>query len=166
MPFVAGPSLALAVAALVLGSATARADTPAPPSEPGLVSEQLAFATLASLGSSALGAWLTVTPAGAGGVVLLLASPVVPGLMVCALGRSSPHYTGGCLGPVLGAYLGALGVSIPAAFVGCALQDSLAKDDEYGCLAGVARRAADGTPPVALVLSRRPLRSTALPIPW
>jgi hypothetical protein len=58
------------------------------------------------------------TDSSAVALVGVLGTPAVGGLVVCGVGQTSKHYEGGCGPPILGAYLGALGLGLAMAYVG------------------------------------------------
>jgi hypothetical protein len=89
------------------------------PAEPGLVLGQAA----AGMGTAFGGLMLVAAASSAGGVValpVLMGTPALVGLMVCAVGSESAHYRAPC-GPVIAAaFVGALSAA-PLALVGMRL---------------------------------------------
>ncbi len=85
------------------------APTPAPPGEGGLAVAQILLGTLATLGVGATSALLFGALGSAPLLYLgLAASPAIGSEAVCAVGRWSRWYDGGCAPAVTGGYLGAI----------------------------------------------------------
>ncbi len=87
-----------------------------PPPEGGLVGQQLAVGALAGIFAGFGAAVLTFTDTRAGYEAAggLMATAVLPGLAVCALGTSSRFYQGSCAASIAGAYMGVLATGLLA----------------------------------------------------
>jgi hypothetical protein len=93
----------------------------APPSEGGIATSQILAGSLATLTTGVLVALVAAgTDSGAVAVVGVGSAPAVGGWTVCAIGRTSKQYEGGCAPSVLGGYLGAIAFGIPMAYFGAA----------------------------------------------
>jgi hypothetical protein len=104
-----------------------------PPSEGGLGAVQVVTGTLGMLLITFPIVLVASYAGGALGVPALLAGPAIGGSIVCAVGRKSAYYEGGCGPAIAGAYLGAL-TAIPLAYYGCMSDHS---DSDFGCIGGL-----------------------------
>jgi hypothetical protein len=118
------------------------APSPAPPATDGeaaRVVAELGAAALTSFGGLALSLWAASHGFGEASLVSFVATPAAAGLVACAIGRESVIYRGSCVGPILGAYLGAL-LAAPGALIGCALGQpgpGSHNDEENNCTGGL-----------------------------
>jgi hypothetical protein len=106
--------LPLAALAL-LASTPARAERPPvgePPVEASIATQQIVLGTLT--GILAGGGAVAIGAGGGAWGAPFVATAVLPGYSVCVLGQSSAWYDGPCAAPVVGAFVGALGVGVPA----------------------------------------------------
>ena len=129
------PALILGLA-LLARPAWAQPSVDPPPTSAAPTEVGRAVGQLFAGGAVAFLSMYAIVLAGPANVAVAAVAPVAVGSMVCWIGSNSTYYDGGCLAPILGAYVGAFTV-IPAALLGASLVDP-DRQDQAGFWAGLA----------------------------